>query len=58
MRTVELPFNGETTSKLLSIFSQAKHRIKDFEMNPNFVLYMYKILMSNNTKFTLEVNIR
>ncbi|KAL4468327.1 hypothetical protein ABPG72_010728 [Tetrahymena utriculariae] len=52
LKTVELPYNGETTSKLLKIFTNAK-KLKDFELNPNFVVYMYKTLMSNNTKYNL-----
>ncbi|EAR83095.1 hypothetical protein TTHERM_01015980 (macronuclear) [Tetrahymena thermophila SB210] len=52
LKTVELPYNGETTSKLLKIFTNAK-KLKEFELNPNFVVYMYKMLMSNNTKYNL-----
>lgn len=55
LKMAELPFNGETTSKLLSIFSHAKHRIEEFELNPNFVVYVYKMLMSKSTKFNLAV---
>lgn len=56
LKTNELPLNGETTSKLLSIFSHAKNRIKDFELDMNFSVHMYKMLMDKHTTFTMTVS--
>lgn len=58
LKMTELPLNGETTSKLLSIFSHAMHRISDFQIDPHFHTFMYRMIMNKNTKYTLVVNIK
>ncbi|EGR28799.1 hypothetical protein IMG5_168350 [Ichthyophthirius multifiliis] len=51
----ELPYNGYTTSKLLGIFSHAKHRIQDFELEPDFQVFMYNLIMNQQTEYNMIV---